>query len=89
MNDVIVSEVNENIVLTININELDNIDFDNIELFLFSKKTNDFKEIAIKEVDVLGIKNQSNSVIEYEKLTFIEKYFTHIKKIILSKYVLY
>lgn len=86
MNDVIVSEVNENIVLTININELDNIDFDNIELFLFSKKTNDFKEIAIKEVDVLGIKNQSNSVIEYEKLTFIEKYFTHIKKIILSKY---
>jgi hypothetical protein len=46
MNDIIVSEVNENIVLTININELDNIDFDNIELFLFSKKTNDFKEIA-------------------------------------------
>ncbi|GEM_PF-2625874 len=86
MNDVIVSKVNGDIVLTININEIDNIDFDNIELFLFSEETNDFKEIIINDVNVLAIKNKPDSCIEYEKLTFIEKYFTHIKKIILSKY---
>lgn len=86
MNDVIVSKVNGDIVLTININEIDNIDFDNIELFLFSEETNDFKEITINDVNVLAIKNKPDSCIEYEKLTFIENHFTHIKKIILSKY---
>ncbi|WP_271407335.1 hypothetical protein [Tenacibaculum soleae] len=83
-NDIIISEVNNKIEMSINIDIASKIDFNKQDLWFFSEEKGEFIKTNPKIITHIGFSSISKKKVKDSDLNFLTKYFSHITSVTIN-----